>query len=262
MTDEGRGRPGDGRRPTKTERREQARREREELQRRMASKRRARTVGIAVGAVVVAAVAAAVTLLPSGGDFPEPGCSFSEPRTPPPPRGAPRCRRPPTTNPRRTTGPISTTGQHRTALVVSHEPARVRAARRRATAGRRVRLPDPAAALPVDPLARARSDHHLVRPRSAGRTDRTPDRVLRSSLAGRAGRPGSRDRRPVRLPGRRRRDPSGRHPDGGRRVASSPHCARASTSPWRSTSRRSTALPTALDRDYAGVAPEAGAAIG
>ena len=38
----------------------------------MASKRRARTVGIAAGAVVVAAVAAALTMLPSGGDFPEP----------------------------------------------------------------------------------------------------------------------------------------------------------------------------------------------
>jgi hypothetical protein len=38
----------------------------------MASKRRARTVGITAGAIVVAAVAAAVTLLPSGGDFPEP----------------------------------------------------------------------------------------------------------------------------------------------------------------------------------------------
>ena len=38
----------------------------------MASKRRARTVGITAGALVVAAVAAAVTLLPSGGDFPEP----------------------------------------------------------------------------------------------------------------------------------------------------------------------------------------------
>src|SRR5687768_3561915 len=38
----------------------------------MASKRRARTVGIAAGAVVIAAVVAAATLLPSGGDFPEP----------------------------------------------------------------------------------------------------------------------------------------------------------------------------------------------
>ena len=72
MTDDGPRRPDDGRRLTKAERKEQARREREELQRRMASKRRARSVGIAAGTVVVAAVVAAVVLLPSGGDFPEP----------------------------------------------------------------------------------------------------------------------------------------------------------------------------------------------
>lgn len=72
MTDDAPRRPEDGRRFTKAERKEQARREREELQRRMASKRRARTVGIAAGAVVIAAVVAATTLLPSGGDFPEP----------------------------------------------------------------------------------------------------------------------------------------------------------------------------------------------
>jgi hypothetical protein len=71
LTDDVPRRPEDGRRLTKAERKEQARREREELQRRMASKRRARTVGIAAGAVVIAAVIAAATLLPSGGDFPE-----------------------------------------------------------------------------------------------------------------------------------------------------------------------------------------------
>jgi hypothetical protein len=65
-------RPGEGRRLTKAERKEQARREREELQRNLASKRRARTVGIAAGAAVIAAVVVAATLLPSGGDFPEP----------------------------------------------------------------------------------------------------------------------------------------------------------------------------------------------
>lgn len=72
MTDDVPERPEDGRRLTKAERKEQARREREELQRRLASKRRARTVGIAVGAVVIAAVVVAATLLPSGGDLPEP----------------------------------------------------------------------------------------------------------------------------------------------------------------------------------------------
>jgi Protein of unknown function (DUF3105) len=65
-------RPGEGRRLTKAERKEQARREREELQRKLASKRRARTVGIAAGGAVIAAVVVAATLLPSGSDFPEP----------------------------------------------------------------------------------------------------------------------------------------------------------------------------------------------
>lgn len=72
MSDDAPRRPGDGRRLTKAERKEQARREREELQRKLASKRRARTVGIAAGGVVIAAVAVAATLLPSGGDLPEP----------------------------------------------------------------------------------------------------------------------------------------------------------------------------------------------
>jgi hypothetical protein len=72
LSDDAPGRPGEGRRPTKAERKEQARREREELERRMASKRRARTVGMVAGAVVIAAVVFAATLLPSGGDIPEP----------------------------------------------------------------------------------------------------------------------------------------------------------------------------------------------
>ncbi len=71
MSDDVPGRPDQGRRQTKAERKDQARREREELQRRLASKRRARTLGIAVGAVVVAAIVAAATLLPSGeGELP------------------------------------------------------------------------------------------------------------------------------------------------------------------------------------------------
>jgi hypothetical protein len=66
------GRPDQGRRLTKAERKEQARREREELERRLASKRRARTLSIAVGAVVVAAIVFATTLLPAGGELPSP----------------------------------------------------------------------------------------------------------------------------------------------------------------------------------------------
>jgi hypothetical protein len=72
LTNDVPGRPDQGRRLTKAERKEQARREREELQRRLASKRRARTLGIAVGAAVVAGVVFATTLLPSGGDLPTP----------------------------------------------------------------------------------------------------------------------------------------------------------------------------------------------
>jgi Protein of unknown function (DUF3105) len=72
LSDDAPRRPGGGRRLTKAERKEQARREREELQRKLASKRRARTIGIAAGGAVIAAVVVAATLLPSGGDFPEP----------------------------------------------------------------------------------------------------------------------------------------------------------------------------------------------
>jgi hypothetical protein len=67
LSDDAPRRPAEGRRLTKAERKEQARREREELQRKLASKRRARTVGIAAGAAVIAAVVVAATLLPSGG---------------------------------------------------------------------------------------------------------------------------------------------------------------------------------------------------
>jgi hypothetical protein len=72
LTNDVPGRPDRGRRLTKAERREQARREREELQRRLASKRRARTMGIVVGAIVVAGVVVVATLLPSGNGLPSP----------------------------------------------------------------------------------------------------------------------------------------------------------------------------------------------
>jgi uncharacterized protein DUF3105 len=76
LTDDVPGRPDQGRRLTKAERKEQARREREELQRRLASKRRARTLSIAAGAVVVAAIVFATTLLPAGNDLPSPSQLF------------------------------------------------------------------------------------------------------------------------------------------------------------------------------------------
>jgi hypothetical protein len=64
------GRP-DGR-PTKAQRKEQARQEREALQQRLAAKRRTRRIALVVGVVVVAGAIAATTLLPSGGGIPEP----------------------------------------------------------------------------------------------------------------------------------------------------------------------------------------------
>jgi hypothetical protein len=73
LSDDAPGRPDQGRRLTKAERKDQARREREEIQRRLASKRRSRRLGIVVGAVVILAAIVAATLLPSGsGDLPSP----------------------------------------------------------------------------------------------------------------------------------------------------------------------------------------------
>ena len=72
MTNDAPGRPDQGRRLTKAERKDQARREREEIQRRLAAKRRTRTLVIAVGAVLVAGGVLAATLLSSGGAIPTP----------------------------------------------------------------------------------------------------------------------------------------------------------------------------------------------
>ena len=59
-------RSNEGRRPTKAERKEQARLEREALQRQMASKKRNRTIGIALVALAAVAVVAAVVVLRPG----------------------------------------------------------------------------------------------------------------------------------------------------------------------------------------------------
>ena len=72
MTNDAPGRPDQGRRLTKAERKDQARREREEIQRRLASKRRTRTLVIAVGAVMVVSAIVAATLLSSGVGIPTP----------------------------------------------------------------------------------------------------------------------------------------------------------------------------------------------
>lgn len=73
MSNDAPGRPDQDRRLTKAERKDQARRARKEIRRRLASKRRSRNLGIVVGAVVILAAIVAATLLPSGGgDLPSP----------------------------------------------------------------------------------------------------------------------------------------------------------------------------------------------
>ena len=61
-------RPNDARRPTKAERKEHARLEREAIQRQMAARKRNRTIGLSLVALAVAAtIVAVVVLQPSGG---------------------------------------------------------------------------------------------------------------------------------------------------------------------------------------------------
>lgn len=60
-----------GRRPTKAERKEQARHEREEIQARMASRRRSRTMALIVGVLGALAVVAIVVMMSGGTDATE-----------------------------------------------------------------------------------------------------------------------------------------------------------------------------------------------
>jgi hypothetical protein len=82
-------------RPTKAQRKEQARMEREEIQRKQASRSRNRAIGIVVGVIVVAAVVGLVLVLGGGGDgnttasstapfLPDPAQLKGIMRTPPP----------------------------------------------------------------------------------------------------------------------------------------------------------------------------------
>ena len=59
--------PNDARRPTKAERKEQARVEREAIQRQMAARKRNRTIGLSLVALAVVAVIVAVVVLQPGG---------------------------------------------------------------------------------------------------------------------------------------------------------------------------------------------------
>jgi hypothetical protein len=67
-----------GRRPTKAERKDQARIEREEIQRRMASRRRSRTIALVAGIAVVAVVILVVALTAGGTDEPTDTASATE----------------------------------------------------------------------------------------------------------------------------------------------------------------------------------------
>ncbi len=60
--------PNDGRRPTKAERKEQARLEREAIQRQMASRKRTRTIGLSLVALAAVAVIVAIVVLQPGSD--------------------------------------------------------------------------------------------------------------------------------------------------------------------------------------------------
>jgi len=68
--------PSDARRPTKAERKEQARLERKAIQRQMAARKRNRTIGLSLVAVAVVAVIVAIVVLQPGSsadaDLPEP----------------------------------------------------------------------------------------------------------------------------------------------------------------------------------------------
>ena len=175
-------RPNDARRPTKAERKEQARLEREAIQRQMAARKRNRTIGLSLVALAaVAAIVAVVVLQPSSGSdaaLPAPADLLDAGRRPSPDgrvrRGhddrllrrvrpdLPRLRRPGAHRGRRAV-PRASAARH-----VPEHAAGLRAARRRLdAAGRRV----PIAARPgtAAALARARGHRRLVRPRRAAR---------------------------------------------------------------------------------------------
>ena len=203
MTNDVPGRPDQGRKLTKAERKEQARREREELQRRLASKRRARAIGVAVGAVVVAGVVFATTLLPSGaGDLPSPQQLLQRASQAADEAGCGDVT---------TTPPFDPPDQDRTHIGggnIAGPPLSAYPTTPPAS-GPHADVPLPAGVYDSMTLSDLyRSIHSLehgatidlVRPRGAGGRGGAGDRVLRPPPAGRRGGPGSCDRGPVRLP--------------------------------------------------------------
>jgi len=227
----------------------------------MASKRRARTVGIGVGAVVVAAVAAAVTLLPSGGDFPEPSVLLQRAATA---AAAAECTEVQTTpdydpveNDRShiTTGQIEPLSSYPTSPPASGPHADVPL-----PAGVYDSLTQPQLYQAIHSLEHGATIIWYDPAAPAGPIERLTGFYDRRLQDGQVGQ----DRviiAPYDFPG----DPAGILPDGTRMAVVAWHrlrtCADVDLAvAFDFTSQYSS--PTALDRGYVGVAPEAGASIG
>ena len=172
-TDQRRGSNDDGRRLTKAERREEARLKREEIQRKMATRKRNRRIGLVlvVVAVVIAVVAVFMT---SGGDdaspsgIPSAATLLSQASAAADTAGCDAVQETPNYADAPGDDPRDRPHAHRDAarhlgsrpVHVRDDPARVGAARSLAARRRRLRLP--AGRVPDDPLAGARSGDHLV----------------------------------------------------------------------------------------------------
>ena len=200
-----------GRRPTKAERREEARLKREEIQRSMARRRRNRTLGL--GLVVVALVIAvvAVFLTSGGGDanatgIPSAETVLSQASAAKDSAGCDAVQETPNYADAPGADPAidhehigSAADLHiaAEAVDVPDDAARVRPPRPDAAPGRDLRFA--AGHLPDDPLARARRGDHLVRAghdrEGAGR----PEGLLRATHVGCGRGPGEDHHRPVRL---------------------------------------------------------------
>jgi hypothetical protein len=227
----------------------------------MASKRRARTVGITAGALVVAAVAAAVTLLPSGGDFPEPEALIQRAANAAADAGCDEVQTTPPFEPAENDRSHITTGQIEALSSYPTIPP---------ASGPHADVPLPAGV--YDSLTRAQlfqAIHSLEHGATIVWYDATApvgpveqltgfyDRRLQDAAVGQ-------DRvivAPYNFPG----DPAGILPDGTRMAAVAWHrlrlCADVDLAvAFDFTSQYSS--PTALDREYLGEAPEAGASIG
>jgi hypothetical protein len=235
--------------------------EREELRRRIVSKRRARTVGIAAGTVVVAAVVAAVTLLPSGGAFPEPQTLLQGAAKAAGDAGCGEVQTTPDFDPSENDRSHITTGQIEP---LSSYPTRPPASGPHADvplpAGVYDSLTQPQAYQAIHSLEHGATIVWYDPAAPQSEIDRLTgfyDRRLQDAQVGQ-------DRvivAPYNFPS----DPAGILPDGTRMAVVAWHrlrsCADVNLAvAFDFTSQYSS--PTALDREYVGVAPEAGASLG